>query len=93
MPPPPTHSGAFSVLTATAAAKLAAKKAMVPADVVDGFKLCILKYKKLSKLGLVEMLSTEFPKCTKNQIKNSVEAVAERVGAGRNAVWELKAGP
>ncbi len=92
MAPPPVPSDAFSALAPSAGAKADAKKATVPAALVDDFRRAILKYPKLSKVGLVEILSTEFTKCTKNQIKNSLEAVAERTGAGSEKTWKLKDG-
>ncbi|ERT01354.1 hypothetical protein HMPREF1624_02599 [Sporothrix schenckii ATCC 58251] len=68
------------------------KKAGVAAEFVPDLKKSILQYAKLSKLGLVEMLSVEFMgKCTKGQIKNSLEALAERTGTGINKTWRLKA--
>lgn len=59
---------------------------MVPPETVDDFKRAILKYPKLSKVGLVEILSSEFDRCTKAQVKNSVEAMAER----HEKMWRLK---
>lgn len=67
------------------------KKAGVAAEFVPDLKKSILQYAKLSKLGIVEMLSVEFVgKCTKGQIKNSLEALAERTGTGYNKTWKLK---
>ncbi|CAK7224674.1 chromatin assembly factor-I (CAF-I) p90 subunit [Sporothrix bragantina] len=68
------------------------KTAGVAAEFVPDFKKSILQYAKLSKLGIVEILSVEFTgKCTKSQIKNSLEALAERTGTGQNKTWKLKA--
>ena len=92
MPPPPVPSDAFSVLTSSTANKGDAKKTMVPADVLPDFKRAILKYPKLSKLGLTEILSTEFTKCTKVQVRASIEAIAERTGTGQDKTWKLKVG-
>ncbi|KAL1889247.1 chromatin assembly factor-I (CAF-I) p90 subunit [Sporothrix stenoceras] len=89
-----------SATTSTTAAPTAAevdkpadpKKAGVAAEFVPDLKKSILQYAKLSKLGLVEILSVEFVgKCTKGQIKNSLEALAERTGTGHNKTWKLKA--
>ncbi|CAK7224580.1 chromatin assembly factor-I (CAF-I) p90 subunit [Sporothrix curviconia] len=63
----------------------------VAAEFVPDLKKSILQYAKLSKLGIVEILSVEFTgKCTKSQIKNSLEALAERTGTGQNKTWKLK---
>ena len=90
MAPPPVPADAFSVLTSSAATK-DGKKVTVPLELREDLKQAILKNHKLTKVGLVEILSTEFIKCTKQQIKNSVEEMAERTGKGREATWKLKA--
>ncbi len=92
MAPPPAPADAFSALASSAATKADAKKGTVPSTLIDDFRRAILKYPKLSKVGLVEILSTEFTKCTKIQIKNSLEAVAERTGTGIDKTWKLKDG-
>ncbi|TPX09862.1 uncharacterized protein E0L32_008884 [Thyridium curvatum] len=89
MAPPPNRTDAFAALT-SGSSKPDPKTAQIPPEMVQDFKETILKYEKLSKVGLVEILSTEFPKCTKIQIKNSVESLAERVGKGPK-LWKLKA--
>ena len=67
------------------------KKVGVAAEFLPDLKKSILQYAKLSKLGIVEILSVEFVgKCTKGQIKNSLEALAERTGTGLNKTWKLK---
>lgn len=77
---PPASTNAFAAISG-------GKKTLVPANLVKDLKLAILKYPKLSKIGLVEVLSTQFEKCTKAQIKNSVETLAER----QDKMWRLKA--
>ncbi|KAI6382176.1 hypothetical protein MCOR25_000767 [Pyricularia grisea] len=77
-----TPSNAFAALSAPGGKKTA----IVPANLLDDFKHAILKYPKLSKVGLVEVLSTQFEKCTKAQVKNSVEMLAER----HDKTWRLK---
>lgn len=74
------------------AGKADPKKAVVAAEFLGDFKKAIMQYSKLSKLGIVEILSAEFEKCTKSQIKNSLEAMAERTGAGQHKTWKLKDG-
>jgi len=92
MPPPPAPADAFSMLTASAAVKTDPKKALVSTEMFNEVKAGILKYAQLSKVGLVEILSAEFKHCTKNQIKNTVEALAERSGKGSDKTWKLKDG-
>ena len=44
----------------------------------------------LTKVGLLEVLKTQFPKCTKDAIKHTVESIAERRGAkGDEKRWVL----
>ena len=85
MAPPPAPADAFAALT-SAATKADAKKALMPAELLDDFKKVILDFSELTKVGVIEVLSSKFPKCTKNQVRNSLEEVAERV----NKVWRLK---
>ncbi len=93
MPPPPAPGGVFAVLASAAAAKADGKKAtMVAPELLDDFKRAVLRYTRLSKIGLIELLSTEFTKCTKSQIKCTVETVAERTGTGSDKTWKLKTG-
>lgn len=96
-PPAPVSStpanltNAFAAISQGAAASSVGKKVpLVPPENVEAFKRAILKYPKLSKLGLVEVLSSEFDKCTKAQVKNSVETMAERSGSGQDKLWRLK---
>ncbi len=85
-------AGASASDTATGKAADAKKAAGIAAEFVPDFKKAVLQYAKLSKLGIVEILSVEFAgKCTKSQIKNSLEALAERTGTGQQKTWKLKA--
>ncbi|OAA58006.1 chromatin assembly subunit-like protein [Niveomyces insectorum RCEF 264] len=92
--------GGASLAPSSAAATAAAatgktdpKKPGVAAEFVSDFKRAIVQYAKLSKVGIVEMLSVEFlGKCTKSQIKTSLEALAERTGPGQHKTWKLKDG-
>ncbi|EFX00565.1 chromatin assembly subunit-like protein [Grosmannia clavigera kw1407] len=83
-------NGANNILGAVG--KADPKKAVVAAEFVGDFKKAIMQYSKLSKLGIVEILSAEFERCTKSQIKNSLEALAERTGSGQHKTWKLKDG-
>ncbi|KAL8306483.1 hypothetical protein RB597_003007 [Gaeumannomyces tritici] len=87
---PANPANAFMAISQGAAASTGKKLLLVPPDTVDAFKRAILKYPKLSKIGLVEILSSEFDKCTKAQVKNSVETMAERSGSGQDKLWRLK---
>ncbi|CAK7207195.1 chromatin assembly factor-I (CAF-I) p90 subunit [Sporothrix eucalyptigena] len=85
-------SAPASSTTATSKPTDTKKTAGVATEFVPDLKKSILQYAKLSKLGIVEILSVEFMgKCTKAQIKNSLEALAERTGTGQNKTWKLKA--
>ncbi|CAK7245714.1 MAG: chromatin assembly factor-I (CAF-I) p90 subunit [Sporothrix thermara] len=91
---PTAAASTTSTSSANAGSKAAdpKKTAGVAAEFVPDFKKSVLQYAKLSKLGIVEILSVEFMgKCTKSQIKNSLEALAERTGTGQNKTWKLKA--
>ena len=48
---------------------------------LEDFKQEILANNNLSKVGLVEVLKTKFPKCSKDVLKDSVDVVAVRQGA------------
>lgn len=87
---PTTANGTNGVTANGSTAKQDTKKAVVATEFVEDFKKAIMQYAKLSKLGIVEILSAEFEKCTKSQIKNSLEAMAERTGAGQHKTWKLK---
>ncbi|KAL8366791.1 hypothetical protein RB595_008758 [Gaeumannomyces hyphopodioides] len=87
---PTNPTNAFAAISQGAAASAGKKLLLVPPENVDAFKRAILKYPKLSKVGLVEVLSSEFNKCTKAQVKNSVETMAERSGSGQDKLWRLK---
>ncbi len=91
MPPPPPPSDAFAAL-GSATGKVDGKKTMVPADLMEDIKRSILNYPRLSKVGLVEVLSSEFTKCTKSQVKFTVETIAERSGGRNDKTWKLKPG-
>jgi chromatin assembly factor 1 subunit A len=51
----------------------------VPDDLLPAFKAAV-EGSDLNKIGLVEILKKQFPKCSKDAIKGSLEAVAERRG-------------
>ena len=53
---------------------------VVPPELLPAFKDAV-SGSILTKLGLTEVLKTLFPKCSKDAIKHTLEAVAERRGA------------
>lgn len=67
-------------------------KRFVDSDVLDEFKAAVIG-SDLTKMGLCEVLKKRFPKQKKDAIKDTLEAVAERVGE-KNAdkKWFLKKG-
>ncbi|EXJ93430.1 hypothetical protein A1O1_01822 [Capronia coronata CBS 617.96] len=52
---------------------------MVPADLLPAFKNAI-SGSSLTKAGMVEVLKKQFPKCSKDAIKHTLETIAERKG-------------
>jgi chromatin assembly factor 1 subunit A len=54
----------------------------VPPDVLPSFKAAI-QGSALTKLGLIEVLKTQFSTCSKDMIKHTLEAIAKREGAKR----------
>jgi chromatin assembly factor 1 subunit A len=95
MAPPPAPADAFAALSSSGAAKPgpAKKSGGVPVEVLSDFKQAILQNARVSRLGIIEVLSSQFPRCTKNQIKTSLDAVAEVNGRGRSRLWVLKESP
>ena len=54
-------------------------KRLIPNDLIDDFKSAI-KGSDLTKIGLVEVLKKQFPKQSKDVLRDSLDMVAERVG-------------
>ena len=60
---------------------------------MDEFKHEIIIGSNLTKMGLCEILKVKFPKQKKDAIKDTLEAVAERVGTkAAEKRWVLKGG-
>jgi chromatin assembly factor 1 subunit A len=53
---------------------------LVPPELLPAFKAAV-SGSTLTKVGLLEVLKTQFPKCTKDAIKHTVEGIAERRSA------------
>ena len=67
-------------------------KRLIPEDLVNDFKAAV-EGSDLTKLGLVEQLKKKFPKQSKDVIKDSLDAIAERVGEKlADKRWVLKPG-
>ncbi|KAI4173403.1 MAG: hypothetical protein LQ343_002935 [Gyalolechia ehrenbergii] len=67
-----------------------APKRMVAPDVIEGFKRAI-EGSDLTKAGLIEVLKKQFPKQSKDAIKDTIGAVAERVGRReQDKKWVIK---
>ncbi len=54
-------------------------KRMVVPELMDDFKAAVVG-NDLTKAGLVEVLKKKFPKQSKDTIKDTLDAIAERVG-------------
>lgn len=52
---------------------------LIPADLLPAFREAV-SGSTLTKTGLIEVLKNQFPKCSKDGIKNSLESIAERRG-------------
>src|SRR6202000_2931299 len=62
---------------------------LIPPEVLPAFKAAV-SGSTLTKVGLLEVLKTQFPKCKKDAIKHTVESIAERRGAkGEEKKWVL----
>jgi hypothetical protein len=61
-------------------------------ELLPAFKKAVIANQKLSKMAIVEVLSVQIDGLTKAEAKVMLEYVAERRGAGRAKVWELKDG-
>ena len=69
-----------------------AAKRFVDHEILDDFKAAVVG-SNLTKMGLCEILKVRFPKQKKDAIKDTLEAVAERVGAkAAEKRWVLKTG-
>ncbi|KAL8869103.1 MAG: hypothetical protein Q9174_004520 [Haloplaca sp. 1 TL-2023] len=84
---PPTGLGCAQVQPSS---KLKGPIRMVDPEILDAFKQAI-SGSDLTKVGLVEILKRQFPKQTKDAIKDTLNAVADQVKAqGKGKVWVIK---
>lgn len=94
MEPPPRKLVSTNRAVPTAAANPnaagATGKKVVPEEHMENFKRAV-EGSDMTKAGLIEVLKKAFPKIGKDNIKNSLEQVAERVGDKRDDKrWVLK---
>ncbi|EXJ60478.1 hypothetical protein A1O7_04631 [Cladophialophora yegresii CBS 114405] len=70
-----------NILAVKAMANAAGKPVkLVPPELMPAFRAAV-SGSTLTKVGLLEVLKTQFPKCTKDAIKHTVEGIAERRSA------------
>lgn len=92
MPPPPAPTNAFAALDGSAA-NVSAPTKLVKAELLNDFKRAILDNKALSKVGIIDFIFHQFRNSvSRAEVKNTLEHVAEKKGAGRSKEWDLKPG-
>ncbi|KAL7937122.1 chromatin assembly factor 1 subunit A domain-containing protein [Trichoderma chlorosporum] len=90
LPPAPTN--AFAALGGAAGSSSAPGKLVKP-ELLNEIKQAILDNKALSKVGIVDFIFHQFKdSASRMEVKNTIEHVAEKKGAGRTKEWELKPG-
>lgn len=88
-PAPKATNGAVATATAAVAAKSKPDPAdLVPASQLEDFKATIVEFKFLPKSALVPTLKKKFDQCTSNQIKATLDLVAEK--PQKRGDWKLK---
>ncbi|KAJ9617105.1 hypothetical protein H2200_000826 [Cladophialophora chaetospira] len=61
---------------------------LVSTDVLPAFRAAV-SGSRLTKVGLREVLKTQFPACTREAIKQTLDIIAERRGPKESAIWVL----
>ncbi|KAL7945594.1 chromatin assembly factor 1 subunit A domain-containing protein [Trichoderma barbatum] len=90
--PPPAPTNAFAALGGAASSSSAPGKLVKP-ELLNEVKQAILDNKALSKVGIVDFIFHQFKdSASRLEVKNTIEHVAEKKGAGRTKEWELKPG-
>ncbi|KAG6029434.1 hypothetical protein E4U41_000345 [Claviceps citrina] len=93
MPPPPAPVSAFAALQGDAGNAAAAATKLVKAELMNEVKQAILDNKALSKVGIIDFIFHQFrDNVSRAEVKNTLELVAEKKGAGRSKEWDLKPG-
>lgn len=91
MPPPAAPANAFAALSGAASGGAGVK--LVKPEIINNLKQAIVDNKTLSKAGIIEVLYAQFrTRASRNEVKNTIETVAEKTGSGRAKEWVLKAG-
>lgn len=86
MPPPPTPANNQDVGACTSKTSDPVLN-LVPPHQMEEFKAAVMQFKFLAKSALLPTLKKQFDRCTKDQIKATLEHVAEKHG---RKDWELK---
>ncbi|RFU76788.1 chromatin assembly factor 1 subunit a [Trichoderma arundinaceum] len=90
--PPPAPTNAFAALGGTGGSNSTPGKLVKP-ELMNDIKQAILDNKALSKVGIVDFIFHQFKdSASRMEVKNTIEHVAEKKGAGRTKEWELKPG-
>ncbi|KAL6831156.1 chromatin assembly factor 1 subunit A domain-containing protein [Trichoderma sp. SZMC 28015] len=90
--PPPAPTNAFAALGGAAGSTSTPGKLVKP-ELLNEIKQAILDNKALSKVGIVDFIFHQFKdSASRLEVKNTIEHVAEKKGAGRAKEWELKPG-
>jgi chromatin assembly factor 1 subunit A len=87
--PPPVPTNAFAALGGSNSAP----GKLVKPELLNDVKQAILDNRALSKVGIVDFIFHQFKdSASRMEVKNTIEHVAEKKGAGRAKEWELKPG-
>ncbi|KAH6611281.1 chromatin assembly factor 1 subunit a [Trichoderma cornu-damae] len=87
--PPPAPTNAFAALGGSSSTP----GKLVKPELMNDIKQAILDNKALSKVGIVDFIFHQFKdSASRVEVKNTIEHVAEKKGAGRTKEWELKPG-
>ncbi|PHH70918.1 hypothetical protein CDD82_6849 [Ophiocordyceps australis] len=66
---------------------------LVKSTLMDGVKQAILDHSTYSKMGIIDIIWRQFQHdSSRTEVKNTIELVAEKKGAGRLSRWDLRAG-
>lgn len=66
---------------------------LVKSELMNDIKRAILDNKALSKVGIIDFIFHQFrDSVSRAEVKNTIEMVAEKKGAGRSKEWDLKPG-
>ncbi|PNY25997.1 Chromatin assembly factor 1 subunit rlf2 [Tolypocladium capitatum] len=92
MAPPPAPVGAFAALKGNATGAAGSMK-LVKSELMNDVKRAILDNKALSKVGIIDFIFHRFrDSVSRAEVKNTIELVAEKKGAGRIKEWDLRPG-